>query len=79
MEEAAYIDAKVAAGDYAPASEVVRAGLRTLKERDQAVERWLHEDVVAAYDSLVPDPARAIPADEVRAALLARHAERAAR
>ena len=78
-EQAAYIDAKVAAGDYASASEVVRAGLRALKERDAAVERWLREDVAAAYDAVAADPARVIPADDVRAALLSRHAERTAR
>lgn len=33
-EQASYIDALVASGAYATASEVVRAGLRALKERD---------------------------------------------
>ncbi len=78
-EQAAYIDAKVAAGDYASASEVVLAGLRALKERDAAVERWLHGDVAAAYDAMAADPSRAIPAEDVRTALLARHAERTGR
>ena len=49
-EQAAYIDAKVAAGDYASVSEVVRAGLRALKERDEAVERWLRDEVAPTYD-----------------------------
>lgn len=75
-EQAAYIDAKVAAGDYASASEVVRAGLRALKERDAAVERWLVEEVAPTYDAMVADPGRAIPADEVWDAIEARHAER---
>jgi antitoxin ParD1/3/4 len=38
-EQASYIDAQVAAGAYASASEVVRAGLRALQERD-ALGRW---------------------------------------
>ena len=75
-EQAAYIDAKVAAGDYASASEVVRAGLRALKERDAAIERWLVEEVAPTYDAMVADPDRAIPADEVWDAIEARHAER---
>jgi antitoxin ParD1/3/4 len=75
-EQAAYIDAKVAAGDYASASEVVRAGLRALRERDQAVERWLVEEVAPTYDAMVADPERAIPADKVWDAVAARHAER---
>lgn len=61
-EQSAFIDAKVAAGDYASASEVVRAGLRALRERDDAVERWLREEVAPTFDAMVADPARAIPA-----------------
>ena len=37
--QAAYIDAKVSSGSYASASEVVRAGLRALEERDAVFER----------------------------------------
>ena len=44
-KQAAYIDAKVEDGAYASGSEVVRAGLRALRERDAAVERWLSEEV----------------------------------
>jgi antitoxin ParD1/3/4 len=75
-EQAAYIDAKVAGGDYASASEVVRAGLRALRERDQAIERWLVEEVAPTYDAYVADPDRAIPAEKVWEAVEARHAER---
>jgi antitoxin ParD1/3/4 len=75
-EHAAYIDAKVAAGDYASASEVVRAGLRALQERDAAVERWLKEEVAPAYDALKADPSRGIPAAEVFGEIRVRHAAR---
>ncbi|HEX3365010.1 type II toxin-antitoxin system ParD family antitoxin [Phenylobacterium sp.] len=78
-EQAAYIDAKVAAGDYASASEVVRAGLRALKERDAAVERWLVEEVAPTYDAMVTDPDSAISLDDVHAAILAHHAARSAK
>ncbi len=71
-----YIDKLVKSGAYASGSEVVRAGLRSLQERDQAVERWLREDVGAAYDALQAEPERAVPAREVFAALRARHADR---
>jgi antitoxin ParD1/3/4 len=50
-EQAAYIDAKVDGGAYASGSEVVRAGLRALQERDAAVERWLSEEVAPVYDA----------------------------
>jgi antitoxin ParD1/3/4 len=47
-EDAAFIDELVESGAYASGSEVVRAGLRALKERDKAVERWLKEEASAA-------------------------------
>ena len=78
-EQAAFIDAKVAAGDYASASEVVRAGLRALKERDEAVERWLREEVAPTYDAMAADPSSAISLDSLRAAILAHHTARTAR
>jgi len=73
-EHAAFIDAKVASGDYASASEVVRAGLRALQERDAAVERWLREEVAVAYDVMKAEPERGIPAEGVFAELRAHHA-----
>lgn len=75
-EHASFIDAKVASGDYASASEVVRAGLRALQERDAAVERWLREEVVPTYDRMIADPGRGIPAEDVREKLMARHEAR---
>ncbi len=64
-EHAAYINQKVDSGEYASASEVVRAGLRALQERDRAVENWLKNQVAPAYDALMDDPARGIPAKSV--------------
>jgi antitoxin ParD1/3/4 len=75
-EHAAFLDSKVASGAYASASEVVRAGLRALQERDAAVERWLNEEVAPAYDAMQADPERAIPADQVFARIRDRHADR---
>jgi antitoxin ParD1/3/4 len=59
-EHAVFVDAKVSSGDYASVSEVVRAGLRALQERDEAVERWLRDQVVPTYDRMKADPSRAI-------------------
>ena len=75
-EQASYIDALVASGAYASASEVVRAGLRALQERDAVVERWLREDVAPVYDAMQSDPARGLSAEEVLAAIHTRHAAR---
>ena len=72
-EHSAFIDAKVASGAYGSASEVVRARLRALQERDAAIERWLREEVVPTYEQLKADPGSAIPAEQVFAELRARN------
>lgn len=76
-DHAAFIDAKVKDGDYASVSEVVRAGIRALKERDGAVDRWLREEVVPTYDVMKADPSRAVSVDSAFGNVRARHAERA--
>ena len=76
VEQAAYIDSQVAAGAYGSASEVVSAGLQALQERHAAIEHWLHDAVVPAHRAMQDDPKRAIPADQVFAALEDRIAER---
>lgn len=73
-EHAEFIDAKVASGAFASASEVIRAGLRALQERDAAVEKWLREEVAPAYDALQCDPGSSIPLDDVMARIRKRHA-----
>ncbi|NQE63899.1 type II toxin-antitoxin system ParD family antitoxin [Caulobacter sp. RHG1] len=75
-EQSRYIDDLVSAGTYASASEVVRAGVRALQERDAAVERWLREDVAPVYDAMLDDPNRGIAAEEVFASIRAHHAGR---
>ncbi|MHB8248247.1 MAG: ribbon-helix-helix domain-containing protein [Acidithiobacillus sp.] len=72
-EMADVVKAKVAAGEYATESEVIRDGLRALMARDRAVENWLHEQVRPAYDALKADPSRAVTVDQVRARLAAEH------
>lgn len=75
-EHAAFIDAMVSSGAYASGSEVVRAGLRALQERDAAVERWLREEVAPVYDAMRADPARGQAVEIAFAAVRARHAAR---
>ncbi|MBP0595692.1 type II toxin-antitoxin system ParD family antitoxin [Paraburkholderia sp. LEh10] len=68
-EMAEFVRDKVARGDYASDSEVLRDALRVLRERDRAVEAWLREQVVPAAKALRDNPERALSADEVRAEL----------
>jgi antitoxin ParD1/3/4 len=75
-EHANYIDQKVRSGDYASASEVVRAGLRALQERDRAVEHWLYNQVAPTYDAMLADPSRGIAAKSVFDDIRALHAEK---
>ncbi len=76
VEMADSVRAKVASGDYASESEVIREGLRALEARDEAVERWLRTEVVATYDEMKAHPERGIPAEEVRANIERLYAER---
>lgn len=72
-EMADIIKTKVAAGEYATESEVIRDGLRALMARDRAVDNWLIQEVGPAYDALKADPERAVTVDQLRAALAAEH------
>jgi len=75
-EHAAFIDRMVASGAYASGSEVVRAGLRALQERDAAVDRWLREEVAPVYDAMQADPGRGRSLDDVFADVRQHHAKR---
>ena len=75
-EQTSFIDRLVASGTFASGSEVIRAGLRALQERDAAVERWLREEVVPVYDQMKADPSLGRPLVEVRQRLQARHLKR---
>lgn len=78
-EMADTVKSKVAAGEYATESEVIRDGLRALMARDRAVENWLRQEVGPAYDALKADPKRAVTATQVRARLAAEHKKAAAK
>ena len=67
------IRAKVASGEYASESEVIRDGLRALMARDRAMESWLREQVAPAFDRLKADPSRARSIKQVRARLVKEH------
>ncbi|MFZ1988830.1 MAG: type II toxin-antitoxin system ParD family antitoxin [Alphaproteobacteria bacterium] len=72
-EMARAVQAKVASGEYASESEVLREGLRALAARDKAAEEWLRKDVVATYDAMKADPSRARTAADIRKSLAREH------
>ena len=67
-----FIRAQIEKGAYGSVSDVVRAGIAALKERDDAVERWLHEEVAPAYDAAMREPEQALEIDAVFDELLGR-------
>lgn len=73
-EMAAQVKAKVASGEYASESEVIREGLRALQARDRALEHWLRTEAVAALDRMKADPSRGRSLDDVRDTLAATRA-----
>jgi putative addiction module CopG family antidote len=73
-EMAAMVKAKVASGEYATESEVIRDGLRALRDRDVAVERWLREEVAAGHEEYLANPGSGVSADQLLARIKARRA-----
>lgn len=76
VEQASFIDALVASGAFATSSEVIRAGLRALQERDAAMDRWLREEVVPTARRMAADTSLRVSADEVFGEIRQRHALR---
>ncbi|HKX23125.1 MAG TPA: type II toxin-antitoxin system ParD family antitoxin [Rhizorhapis sp.] len=68
-EMAALIRAKVASGEYASESEVIREGLRALNARERALNDWLTQQALPSYDAYRADPSKGIPLEEVRATI----------
>lgn len=75
-EHDAYVDQMVSSGLYASASEVIRAGLRALQERDAAVEKWLRDEVAPVYDAMQDKPSHALSGTAVFDEIRKRHADR---
>jgi putative addiction module CopG family antidote len=78
-EMADTVRAKVASGEYATESEVIRDGLRVLMVRDQVVNTWLRTEVAAASDAHKAAPGRAVPASKVRERIAAAKRRKAAK
>ena len=74
-EMAAQVKARVASGEYASESEVIREGIRALAARDRAVENWLRNEVVPAAENLKANPESGVSGAQLRAKLAEMHKE----
>ena len=72
-EMAQLVKQKVASGDYASDSEVLRDGLRALQARDEAMDAWLREEVRASMAELAANPDKVMPLDGALARIKANH------
>ncbi|MGN6423741.1 MAG: type II toxin-antitoxin system ParD family antitoxin [Asticcacaulis sp.] len=70
-EQAAFIEAQVASGQYANASEVIRESLRREQRHAAALEKFIREEGAKAYDDYMAHPERALPIDEAFAKIYA--------
>jgi len=75
-EQTKYIDNMVKSGGYASASEVVRAGLRALQERDEAIERWLNNEVAPTYDAVTSGKMKTFNVSDAFDNIRARHTQK---
>jgi antitoxin ParD1/3/4 len=64
-----YIDAKIATGEFVSASEVVRAGLAALTQRDAMVTQWLEREVGPTFDRSISNPDDYVELDAAFAAI----------
>ena len=53
---AAAIAAKISSGGYASVIEVLRDGVGALMERDDAIDKWLREEVSLGHQEYLADP-----------------------
>lgn len=65
QELAEIVDALVASGGYADASEVIEEALKLYTREDEPLEDWVRTEMVAAYDEWKANPTGGIPLEEV--------------
>jgi antitoxin ParD1/3/4 len=71
-KQQAFLEDRLASGEYESASEIVRAGLRALEREQKARLEYMRAKVKESLD----DPRPSVPAEEVFERLRARHEAR---
>lgn len=59
------VEAELDSGRYASTLEVLSDALQALAERDDALEHWLREEVVAGHAEYLADPSTAVSAANI--------------
>lgn len=75
-EQAAFIDAKVESGGYVSGSEVVREGLRGMQEDEDALQRWIAEEVLPTLRRIDAGEEELVDIDDAFAEIMAEMDER---
>jgi putative addiction module CopG family antidote len=70
------VEAKIKSGAYASVSELLCDGVQALLDRDDALEKWLREEVVAGHHEYLADPSKGVAAEDVLERIKARRAAR---
>lgn len=71
-----YVANKVATGCFTSSTEVLVAGLESLRDQEDATERWLRDEVLPALEELDADPRLAVPIGVAFAEIREQHALR---
>ena len=67
-----FVKQKVSTGEYASESDVIIESVAAMQEQQSALERWIHDEALPAYDRILADPSRGISLQQVRSNLAAR-------
>jgi putative addiction module CopG family antidote len=59
------VEEKVRSGAYSSVSDVISESLRAFVARDNAVETWLREEVVAGHAEFMADPSMGVAAGDI--------------
>lgn len=75
-EDDAFVERKIALGEYNSADEVVSAGIRALRDREESFERMVRKEVLPVLDHLLAHPETARTSEQVMARIREHHQRR---
>lgn len=54
------VELKVRSGEYASEAEVIQDGIRSLVGGSRALDEWIENDVIPAFDALAANPSQIV-------------------